>query len=116
MSGQRFGFISPPTSDTPLCNTFNLSVSNQFEVERGDVYSVYLEPGVNTLAILSVLDQAAGRSLYIDRRMSSATSTSGDLRSNNIEVVNNIGMHLTADIGMCIIIVILEVSKGPTDP
>lgn len=82
-----------------VCNTYELPLTNPVLVRKGDVYAVYLRSPANSLPILASLPTASGRRLLRDARSFVDVLITPDLRRNQLEVVNDLGVHLFADIG-----------------
>lgn len=79
--------------DVTVCNTFNLDPEDQILILEGDVYAVNMESMAN-LPVLAALPPGSGRRLFRD------TSSRG-LRRNELELLNDVGVHLFADISEC---------------
>ena len=95
ISGQVLTFIHRSTQNVTVCETIDLvSGSNEIEIQEGDIYAANIQSGPRFANILASLPPGSGRRLYRDESFFSF----GDLRRNDLELVDDVGMHVYADI------------------
>lgn len=68
--------------------------ADQIPILQGDIYAVNMETRAN-LPVLAALPTGSGRRLFRDTTVSAASL---ELRRNELEPLDNIGVHLFADI------------------
>lgn len=96
ITGHNFTFpASILTSGGPgiVCSSHTLSAGNQVNIQEGDVYGAFLSPSLNTLPIVASLPNFLARRLYRDN-----SNFFVNLQRNDLQVIPNIGLHLSADI------------------
>ena len=91
--------INPlPPNNTTACSTLQLDEQKQLEVREGDVYAAYVSSSLRGLPVFSSLPEGSGRSLYRDNRRFADIEDDSSLESDEMTRVDDVGMHIYADI------------------
>lgn len=98
ISGQTLSVLSSQATDILVCNVVNLNPDDQIQIAEGDIYAAYMESRVTGLPVLASLATGSGRRLFRDTRDFTDIRTSRQLRRNELEPLDGIGVHLFADI------------------
>jgi hypothetical protein len=84
--------------DVTVCNSLDLNPADQIPILEGDVYAVNMVSRNTGLPVLAALPPGLERRLFRDSRDFSDVTSSRELRQNQLQGVDDIGMHLFADI------------------
>lgn len=96
--GQVFSLRPSQTTDITVCNFINLDPAAQIQILEGDIYSANMESRLTGLPVLASLPTGSGRRVFRDTRDFTDIRTGLELRRNELEPLNDVGMHLFADI------------------
>lgn len=70
----------------------------QLDILEGDILAVYLQSSMTSVPVLASLPSGSGRQLFRDIRGFFDVKDSLQLRRNELVAVDDMGMHLYADI------------------
>lgn len=73
-----------------------MPANSNFRIEEGDVLAAYLSSNANGLPIVASTSESTGRRLFMDTR--NPLNHREILRRNDLSIVENVAMHLYADI------------------
>lgn len=89
---------SSQTPSVTVCVSLNLDTANQIPILEGDIYAGLILSRSSGLPVLASLPIGSGRQLYRDIRDFSDIESSPELRRSQLDEVDDIGLHLFADI------------------